>query len=684
MLPVGRVLLKTPRDPWRFLLGLVPAGVAVFLAAISLAAQTVVVSPGQLTAFTLQRPDTASATRTVVSISGMPFSQAVRVQTVRTPGNRWDIQLNRPLSSVFAANDVLAGEIWLRRLDGTNASALVEGVFERSGTPYTQSLTRLWLASGTNWTRFRFAFRCVEAYAGTTADRAQFNLRLGFPPQTVEIGGLALTNFGITRPLADFPNDVNYSGREPEAPWRAAAAERIERLRKADHAVEVLDADGFPVPGAEVRVRLQRHAFHWGSAVDGGRLLGSFGTASDRGRYQAVITNWFNKVVLENDLKWPSWESTTPNGRTALAALDWLQARGIPCRGHNLIWPGTNYLPSRVRSSLASRNAALVREQIDQHFTNVLGAVRGRLVDWDVMNEITHERAVQDLLGDDEMVRWMQLARNLDPAAKLFVNEYENLEVAGTGSAAPGRFLDALRFLKSRGAPLDGIGLQGHFGGFLPAPEDVYAQLDAFAEFGLPIQVTEFDVAVGDEAAQADYVRDLTTVAFSHPAVTDFLMWGFWAGQHWKPEAALFRSDWSLRPAGVAWSNLVFREWTTDLTVRTDRSGRAAFRGFRGRYSIEVRVGNNVVGTALAEPVEGVLKVPRVTLERPSLEAFRAASGGLEFTWLEAPSGYRIESSVDLAGGRWDPIAKAPLLEGGLWRLEIPPESGTRFYRLVR
>jgi endo-1,4-beta-xylanase len=684
MLPVGRVLLKTPRDPWRFLLGLVPEGVAVFLAAISLAAQTVVVSPGQLTAFTLQRPDTASATRTVVSVSGMPFSQAVRVQTVRTPGNRWDIQLNRPLSSVFAANDVLAGEVWLRRLDGTNASALVEGVFERSGTPYTQSLTRLWLASGTNWTRFRFAFRCVEAYAGTTADRAQFNLRLGFPPQTVEIGGLALTNFGLTRPLADFPNDVNYSGREPEAPWRAAAAERIERLRKADHAVEVLDADGFPVPGAEVRVRLQRHAFHWGSAVDGGRLLGSFGTVSDRGRYQAVITNWFNKVVLENDLKWPSWESTTPNGRTALAALDWLQARGIPCRGHNLIWPGTNYLPSRVRSSLASRNAALVRQQIDQHFTNVLGAVRGRLVDWDVMNEITHERAVQDLLGDDEMIRWMQLARNLDPAAKLFVNEYENLEVAGTGSAAPGRFLDALRFLKSRGAPLDGIGLQGHFGGFLPAPEDVYAQLDAFAEFGLPIQVTEFDVAVGDEAAQADYVRDLTTVAFSHPAVTDFLMWGFWAGQHWKPEAALFRSDWSLRPAGVAWSNLVFREWTTDVAVRTDRSGRAAFRGFRGRYSIEVRVGNNVVGTALAEPVEGVLRVPRVTLERPRLEAVRAASGGLEFTWPEAPLGYRIESSVDLAGGRWDPIAKAPLLEGGLWRLEIPPESGTRFYRLVR
>lgn len=669
---------------FRWLRALLLAGNVSGAAATPLRAQTVVVSPGPLTAFTLQRPDTASATRTVVTVSGMPFTQAVRVQTVRTPGNRWDIQLNRPLSSAFAANDVLAGEVWLRRVDGTNASALVEGVFERSGTPYTQSLTRMWLASGTNWTRFRFAFRCVESYAGTTADRAQFNLRLGFPLQTVEIGGLSLTNHGTGRPLSDFPNDINYAGREPEAHWRAAAAERIERLRKADHVVEVLDAGGFPVPGAEVRVRLQRHEFHWGSAVDGGRLLGSFGTASDRGRYQAVVTNWFNKVVLENDLKWPSWESTTPNGRTAVAALDWLQARGIPCRGHNLIWPGTNYLPSRVRSALASRNATLVRQQIDQHFTNVLGAVRGRLVDWDVMNEITHERAVQDLLGDDEMVRWMQMARNLDPAAKLFVNEYENLEVAGTGSAAPGRFLEALRFLKSRGAPMDGIGLQGHFGGFLPAPEDVYAQLDAFAEFGLPIQVTEFDVAVGDESAQADYVRDLTTVAFSHPAVTDFLMWGFWAGQHWKPEAALFRSDWSLRPAGVAWSNLVFREWTTDLAVRTDRSGRAAFRGFRGRYSIEVRIGGTLVGTAVAEPTDGVLKAMGIVLERPRLSVVAGATGGPGVAWPEAPAGYRIESSTDLVGGPWEPVGIVPVLEGGLWRMEIPPGSGTRFYRLVR
>lgn len=657
---------------------------ALLLLALRLGAQTVVLSPGQLTAFTLQRPDAASATRTVVSVSGQPFTQVVRVQTVRTPANRWEIQLNRALTVPFAANDVLAGEVWLRRLDGTNPVALVEGVFERAASPYTQSLTRMWLASGTNWTRFRFAFRCAEAYAGTAADRAQFNLRLGFPPQSVEIAGLSLTNFGTTRSLTEFPNDVNYAGREPDAPWRTAAAERIERLRKADHVVEVLDSDGGPVPGAEVRVRLHRHAFGWGSAVDGGRLLGRFGTSADRGRYQSVVTNWFNKVVLENDLKWPSWEATTPNGSTAVAALNWLDARGIPCRGHNLVWPGTNYLPVRVRSALAARNATLVRQQIDQHFTNVLTAVRGRLVDWDVMNEITHERHVQDLLGDDEMVRWLRLARNLDPAARLFVNEYENLEVAGTGSAAPGRFLDALTFLKDRGAPLDGIGLQGHFGGFLPAPPDIVAQLDAFAALGLPIQVTEFDVSVEDEAAQADFTRDFTTVAFSHPAVTDFLMWGFWAGQHWKPEAAMFRTDWSLRPAGIAWSNLVFREWTTEATVRTGADGRAAFRGFRGSYSVEVAVGNAVASQAVVEPVDGLLRAPRVTLERPRLRVDRAAAGNPRLRWPKAPSGFRLESSSEPGGTVWTAVDGTLADLGEEWGQEVPNLTAARFYRLSR
>ena len=52
--------------------------------------------------------------------------------------------------------------------------------------------------------------------------------------------------------------------------WRAAADARIEAHRKADLRVVVLGADGKPVEGADVAVRMMRHAFKFGTQVSAG------------------------------------------------------------------------------------------------------------------------------------------------------------------------------------------------------------------------------------------------------------------------------------------------------------------------------------------------------------------------------------------------------------------------------
>ena len=61
-----------------------------------------------------------------------------------------------------------------------------------------------------------------------------------------------------------------YTGRAADAPWRNAAAERIEKIRKGDLTIAVTDAAGKPVPDAQVRVIQKKHAFGWGTAVDAG------------------------------------------------------------------------------------------------------------------------------------------------------------------------------------------------------------------------------------------------------------------------------------------------------------------------------------------------------------------------------------------------------------------------------
>jgi GH35 family endo-1,4-beta-xylanase len=99
--------------------------------------------------------------------------------------------------------------------------------------------------------------------------------------------------------------------------------------------------------------------------------------------------------------------------------------------------------------------------------------------------------------------------------------------------------------------------LQAHFGWGLPAIEDVYNRLNSFAKLGKTFAITEFDVNVTDEQLQADFLRDFLTVAFSHPGISSFLMWGFWESEHWLPNAALYRKDWSIKPNGQAWLDLV-------------------------------------------------------------------------------------------------------------------------------
>ena len=368
-----------------------------------------------------------------------------------------------------------------------------------------------------------------------------------------------------------------------EGAWREEAEARIERLRKADVRVFVTDAGGNPVTGARVAVRMKRHAFGFGSAVAASFLLGE-GTDSER--YRGKILELFNKVVLENDLKWPQWET----GRErALAGLAWLGERGIPVRGHNLVWPGWKWLPRDVEQ-LVSDPAAL-RARINSHIAEEAGAVRGKVAEWDVLNEPYNNRVLQNVLGDEAMAEWFRRAREADPNAVLYINDFNILSSGGNDVAHQDHYYKTIEFLERQGAPVQGIGMQGHFGRNLTPPARVIEILDRFAKLGKRIQVTEFDIDIDDEALQAAYTRDFMTAVFSHPSVDGFLMWGFWEGRHWKPRGAMFRRDWSAKPNAEAYRKLVFEDWWTRAEGAAGAGGVYSTRGFLGSYEAEATAG---------------------------------------------------------------------------------------------
>ncbi|MBL9174564.1 MAG: endo-1,4-beta-xylanase [Verrucomicrobiales bacterium] len=627
-----------------------------------------------------------SVQKSIVTVTGQSFSRATRVRTLGSPANPYDVGLTLRTAGPVARQDVVSGEVWIRRIAPADGDAFVTFNFEKAAPNYDKSHSVTLVSGSTNWTRFRFAFQSVDDYA---AGAAQVSFHLGFPAQTLELGGLVVTNHARTRSLSEFPNDLTYAGRESDAPWRTAAAGRIATHRQALLSVSVIDGSGNPVPGAQVEVVQLRHAFGFGTAVDGARLLGQTVTAADRARYQSYLTNWFNKYVLENDLKWPNWERLSPNGaRTATNALLWFQARGLPVRGHNLIWPGTGasyFLPADVPPLLANPEA--LRSRIQRHFEDILGRTRGLCTEWDVINEALHETELEAVLGRQELAGWFQRARALDPAPALYFNEYENLE--SPTRAGTQRLLEFLRDLKARGAPVDGVGLQSHFGSFLTSPQEVYDRISLLVtpsgNIPAPVttaQITEFDVNVKDEQVQADYLRDFVTIAFSHPQVNAVMLWGFWAGAHWIPDAALLRQNWQPKPSGLQWSNLVYREWWTHTHVLTDAQGIASVRAFKGDYRVRVTRDGDTHEQSVSLAADTPVTIPW-PVASPELQV-STDSSGLRLAWSGSATGFRVETARTLQPPDWTPAGGEPVLAGGQWTLVLPPPDSTQFVRLRR
>jgi len=189
------------------------------------------------------------------------------------------------------------------------------------------------------------------------------------------------------------------------------------------------------------------------------------------------------------------------------------------------------------------------------------------------------------------MVGWFKLARATDPLPKLFINDFAILSGGGGDTPHRAHYEKTIRFLVQQKAPFDAVGMQGHFGGSLTAPDDMLAILDRFAKLGKPIWITEYDVDIPDEELAASFTRDFYTTMFSHPSVGGIVMWGFWDTAHWKHNAPIYRADWSEKPAGAALRQLLLHDWRTEAGGKTDAQGKYATRAFLGDYDVEVSFG---------------------------------------------------------------------------------------------
>ncbi len=126
--------------------------------------------------------------------------------------------------------------------------------------------------------------------------------------------------------------------------------------------------------------------------------------------------------------------------------------------------------------------------------------------------------------------------------------------------------------------------------------------LDAVQGVGLPVQITEFEPqssgkpitggwrqGTWTEEAQAECAEQMYRLAFGHPAVEAINWWGFSDRAVWQPGDGLLTAEYEPKPVYRRLERLITQEWRTRTTAQTDANGEIAFRGFYGRYSVELR-----------------------------------------------------------------------------------------------
>ncbi len=514
------------------------------------------------------------------------FSRALRAQITTTPGmNAWDSRLTTARTAFAVEKGARLGvRFWAR----SPQSLQIAAIYQMADAPNTKTIFRN-VTLSPKWKEYRVLGR---AAVGFEPKGSNFEFHLGYGAGTVEIAGVRVENFGAGE-IAPLEQKLDaklidyWGGDTPDDGWKKAALERIEKHRKGDLKIRVVDAKGKPIRGANVKLAQTRQLFRFGSAVVAGRLLDT--QNPDNLRYQSEVKRLFNTIVFENDLKWDNRNAKA--GEQALEAAKWLRQNNIEIRGHTLVWGARKWMPPIITENWedTEKVRALVRARVRE----TAQLWKGQLYVWDVVNEAAVNTELWEKLGWDEFANVFKIAREVDPNVKLAYNDY-NISNEAQNRVTFGkqriRVAQLIQMLREKGAPVDIYGDQAHFGTPLTTPARVVQIWDEVAKIGLPIEVTEYDAGIPDDKLHGEFTRDILIAAFAEPKMQSFIMWGFWEGSHWRAGegGAMFRRDWSKRPAQEAYEKLVLGDWMTNQSLQTGADGTIQARGFLGDYDVTI------------------------------------------------------------------------------------------------
>ncbi len=223
--------------------------------------------------------------------------------------------------------------------------------------------------------------------------------------------------------------------------------------------------------------------------------------SSFTGPDSALIAREFNSLTAENIMKMGPIhpEEGRYNWEWADRMIGFAEAHGMKVRGHTLCWhnqaPGWMFIDKNGEPA----SKELLLERLKEHIFAVAGRYEGKIYAWDVVNEVISDSPEEfyrnsqwyEICGEDYIFKAFEYAHEAAPDALLFYNDYNAVQPDKRD-----KIVKLLRMLIDRGAPVHGMGIQGHWSVFGPSEKDIRDAIEAYSSLGLQVQVTELDVSI--------------------------------------------------------------------------------------------------------------------------------------------------------------------------------------------
>ena len=402
----------------------------------------------------------------------------------------------------------------------------------------------------------------------------------------------------------------------------------IEKYRKGDIKLHFKDKNGNSISVDNKKIKQVSHEFKFGANIF---MLDELESEDKNQAYKDYFKSVFNMATLP--FYWDSLEEEKGKLRYDSDSykfyrrppidlcMEFCEENGIEPREHALAYE--HHFPAWLKNASVDK----VKSALELRYKQIADRYADKITTLEVTNEMVwgHNAGVTAFYNEPDYIEWcFKKAEEYFPKNQLVINEYTDA-FWGENCRTTDRYYAYTEANLLKGAKIDAIGAQYHVfetrerelekSSYLYNPICLYDHMDMYSKLVNALQVTEITIPAysnekEDEKIQAELIKYLYTVWFSHPAMEQIIYWNLVDGYAYvenpTPEkirnsqgnmslgenvyyGGLLNFDLTPKPAYKMLDTLINKVWRTEI-CEDIKNNEYQFRGFYGTYEIEATI----------------------------------------------------------------------------------------------